>query len=287
MRELYKFCRASLWLVLFIPMPLLIFCQPKRTLTAMASTTIDTWVHGYYVSLPANYSTSGKRYPLLVFIHGEGEIGDGSASQLPVVLRGGPPMQIDQQINHNVDAHFPDPVVVNGNTYEFIVIAPQMTMQPNQNGPEQQMVDDVINYAASHYRVDTSKVSITGLSMGGGISIEYPGQSARLYGRRLASMLGCATASFDAPDRSKEIAKAHLPVWLTVNSGDNTGPYTYTMGYIHQLDSFNASPRPILTVFQAAGHYGWLQTYGAPGVPGLKTAPAGSMCTSGWRSTGG
>lgn len=269
MHELYKFCRAALWLVFSIPMSTLLFAQTKRTLTAVPATTIDTWIHGYYISLPANYSTSGKYYPLLIFVHGEGEIGDGSAAQLPIVLRGGPPMQIDQQINHNVDAHFPDPVVVNGKSYEFIVMAPQMTMQPGQNGPEQGMIDDVINYAISHYRVDSSKVSITGLSMGGGIAIEYPGQSARLYGRRLASLLGCAIASYNAPDRAKEIAAAHLPVWLTVNSGDKTGPYAYTTGYIHNLDSLHTSPAPLETIFNAAGHYGWLQTYGAPGVAGV------------------
>jgi len=50
MRELYKFCRASFWLVLLIPTPLLIYSQTKRTLTAVPGTTIDTWVHGYYIS---------------------------------------------------------------------------------------------------------------------------------------------------------------------------------------------------------------------------------------------
>jgi S-formylglutathione hydrolase FrmB len=269
MHEFYKFCRAGLWLVFSALTPSLLFAQAKRTLTAVPSTTIDSWIHGYYISLPANYSTSGKNYPLLIFIHGEGEIGDGSAANLPIVLRGGPPMQINQQVNHNVDAHFPDPVVVGGKSYEFIVMAPQMTQQPGQNGPEQVMIDDVINYAIKHYRVDSSKISITGLSMGGGIAIEYPGQSAKLYGRRLASLLGCAIASYNAPDRAKEIAAAHLPVWLTVNSGDNTGPYGYTIGYMHNLDSLHASPAPIATIFNAAGHYGWLQTYGAPGVVGI------------------
>jgi len=264
MRELYQFCRAVVCLVLFIPMPSLLFSQAKRTLTAFPSTTIDTYIHGFYVSLPASYGTGSKSYPLLIFLHGIGEVGDGSASQLPAVLRNGPPMQINQQVNNNTDAHFPDPVVVGGNSYEFIVIAPQIATQPDQNGAEQGMVDDIINYASSHWRVDASKISLTGLSMGGGIAIEYPGQSATLYGVKLASLLGVAVSSFNASDRTKEIAAAHLPVWLTVNQGDPTGPYSYTIGYVDQLNALNADPAPLETIFPVSGHGGWVDTYGAP-----------------------
>jgi len=264
MRELYKIGRALFCLVLFIPAPFLLFAQSKRTLTAFPNTPIDAYINGFYVSLPASYGTGSKSYPLLIFLHGIGEVGDGSASQLPAVLRNGPPMQINSQVNNNVDAHFPDPVVVNGNSYEFIVIAPQIATQPGQNGPEQAMVDDIINYASSHWRVDASKISLTGLSMGGGIAIEYPGQSATLYGDKLASLLGVAVSSFNATDRTNEIAAAHLPVWLTVNSGDPTGPYSYTIGYINQLNALNATPAPIETIFNASGHGGWVDTYGAP-----------------------
>ncbi|MBS1603360.1 MAG: T9SS type A sorting domain-containing protein [Bacteroidetes bacterium] len=264
MRELYKSCTALLCLALFIQIPSLLFAQAKRTLTAYPNTAIDAYINGFYVSLPASYATGSRSYPLLIFLHGIGEVGDGSPSQLPAVLRNGPPMQINQQVNNNVDAHFPDPVVVNGNSYEFIVIAPQLSTQPDQNGPEQAMVDDIINYASSHWRVDATKISLTGLSMGGGIGIEYPGQSASLYGDKLASFLGVAVASYNATDRTKEIAAAHLPVWLTVNSGDPTGPYSYTVGYIDQLNTLNATPAPVETIFNASGHGGWVDTYGAP-----------------------
>ena len=263
MEELYKFCRAMLCLAIFIAAPGLLFSQSKRTLTAHPSTAIDQFINGFYVSLPANYDNSGKNYPLLVFLHGDGEVGDGSAASLPAVLRNGPPMQLNQQLNNNVDAHFPDPVVVGGQSFEFIVLCPQIIAQPDQNGPEQTMVDDVINYALANYRVDASKISLTGLSMGGGIAIEYPGQSV-VYGRRLSSLLGVAISSFDAPDRVTQIAQANLPVWLTVNQGDGDGVATNTNGYIQQLIAIGATPAPLETVFPVSGHGGWIDTYGAP-----------------------
>jgi hypothetical protein len=263
MQELYKFCRTTLCLAIFAAAPGFLFSQPGRTLTAHANTSIDQYINGFYISLPANYDNSGKNYPLLIFLHGQGEIGDGSAASLPAVLRNGPPMQINQQVNNNVDAHFPDPVVVGGRSFEFIVLSPQLITQPGQNGAEQQMVDDIINYAIANYRIDASKISLTGLSMGGGIAIEYPGQSADLYGKRLSGLLAVAIASFDASDRVKEIAKANLPVWLTVNQGD-ADPFTNTTGYIQQLIALGATPTPLLTVFPVSGHGGWVDTYGAP-----------------------
>ena len=264
MHELYKFCRACICLVFFTAVPGFLFSQSKRTLTAQASTPIDQYINGFYISLPANYASSGKSYPLLVFLHGDGEVGDGSAASLPAVLRNGPPMQLNQQLNNNVDAHFPDPVVVSGQSFEFIVLCPQVIQQPGLNGPEQVMVDDVINYAIAHYRVDASKISLTGLSMGGGEAIEYPGQSADLYGKRLASLLGVAISSFDAPDRVTQIAQANLPVWLTVNQGDGNGVADNTNGYIQQLIAIGAQPPPLETVFPVSGHGGWIDTYGAP-----------------------
>ncbi|HEY4285462.1 MAG TPA: T9SS type A sorting domain-containing protein [Puia sp.] len=260
MRELYKFCRAVVCLAFIIPTPFLLFSQ--RTLTAFPNTSIGTYISGFYVSLPASYGSTTKNYPLLIFLHGIGEIGNGSPAQLPAVLRNGTPMQINQQVNNHVDAHFPDPVVVHGNSYEFIVIAPQMNAWP-PIVQEQQMVDDIMNYANSHYRVDASKISLTGLSMGGGIAIEYPGLAADPYGKKLASLLGVAIASFNENERSKQIAMAHLPVWLTANDGD-TDPAGYATGYYNQLIALNADPAPELTILHEAGHGGWVDTYGAP-----------------------
>jgi hypothetical protein len=267
MQKFYKFCLAVLCVFLSSMVPGILFAQ-TRTQTAMASTPIDTYIGGYYISLPANYNSTTQSYPLMIFLHGEAEQGDGSAAQLPIVLRNGPPMQIDEQYNQNTNANFPDPVVVNGRSYEFIVISPQMNTWPAQTGPEQQMVGDIITYAMAHYRVDPTKVALTGLSMGGGIAIEYPGQDTT-FGKRLNSLVGVAIASFDSPERVAQIALADLPVWLTDNNADPTGATPNTEGYISQLQALNEVPPPVLTIFNASGHGGWLPTYGAPGIPGI------------------
>ena len=47
---------------------------PIHTPRAVA---INSNVSGYYETLPALYSKTTKRYPLIVFIHGIGELGTG------------------------------------------------------------------------------------------------------------------------------------------------------------------------------------------------------------------
>jgi len=268
MKQLYKLCQAALFcLALLFSTPGLLFSQ-KRTLTAHPSTIVDSFIHGFYTSLPASYSTGTKKYPLLVFLHGIGEIGDGSAGALPAVLRNGPPMQINYQVNNNVNAYFPDPVTVNGKSFEFIVVSPQLNTWP-WNGYEQIAVNDMINYAIRNYRVDTTKMYVTGLSMGGGIAWEYPGYSAALYGKRIAGLLVVAGASTPVIQRADEIVKAHVPVWATANSVDNTVPTSYTTDYIKLLNQEGANPAPWMTIFPDQGHGGWVKTYGAPNQPGV------------------
>src|ERR1700716_1419593 len=73
--------------------------------------------HGYYEYLPEGYNSGNLTYPLMIFLHGYGEIGNGS-SALPMILINGVPKLIN-------DGLFPNSFTVNSQTYRFIVISPQ------------------------------------------------------------------------------------------------------------------------------------------------------------------
>src|SRR6185295_14488401 len=53
----------------------------------------DRSPYGYYLYKPSGYSSDGPRFPLLVFLHGSGQIGNSKddATDLDSVLREGPP----------------------------------------------------------------------------------------------------------------------------------------------------------------------------------------------------
>jgi len=265
MKQLYKLFRgAALCLAVIFLAPSLLHAQ-KRTLTAHASTKIDNVIGGFYTSLPASYNSTTKSYPLLIFIHGIGEIGDGSAAALPAVLRNGPPMQINNQVNYGANANFPDPVTVNGKSFEFIVVAPQFNQWTGLAGTVQ-AITDMINYCKANYRVDASKVYLTGLSMGGGITWDFSGSTSN---NLLAGVVVVAGAQNPSAGAVSQIVKEHLPVWATHNLYDPTVPESATVNWVNQINAAGANPQALITIFNTSGHGGWIPTYGAPGTPGI------------------
>ena len=232
-------------------------------MTARANTVVDGNINGFYESLPGSYDANpGKKYPLLIFLHGIGELGNGG-SALSLVLRNGPPMQIYNQVVKGVNANFPDPVVVNGQSFEFIVISPQMRAWGNQGN-----INTLIAYCIKNYRVDEQKIYLTGLSMGGGITWEYAGTSVA-NSEKLAGLVPVAGASYPTAYKVAPMVTAHLPVWATHNHIDPTVTPTYTTTYISLLQQAGADPAPQMTIFPDAGHGGWLKTYGGPNTPGV------------------
>lgn len=207
--------------------------------------------NGYYEYLPQGYSPTGKqKYPLMIFVHGSGETGDGSPSQLSRVLRNGPPKLINQGI-------FPTSFAVKGQTFKFIVLSPQFTVWPDDIN-----IDDIINYAIKNYNVDSSRIYLTGLSMGGGVVWQYAGDDIG-YGKRIAAIVPIAGASWPAYFRCENIAAANIAVWATHNNGDPTVPSFYTVDYVNTIDTVPAPPNPfaIKTIFQSNMHDAWTATY--------------------------
>jgi predicted peptidase len=146
---------------------------------------------GYAEYLPPSYGQTGLS-PLLVFLHGSGEGGDGSAEQLQALARAA----IPGYIAHDA---WPD-------DRPFVVLAPQhvvsgdlsaysvcdgvefgascaLTVQHNLGNPTPgsvcvtpQEVHEFIAYAVATYAVDPNRVYLTGLSCGGYGVWEYLSQ---------------------------------------------------------------------------------------------------------------
>src|ERR1700754_4543104 len=139
MKEFYTFSRVSLFAFLTI-----VFTGTHAAAQTLTPRYISTCVHsqGFYEYLPAGYDpASSKKYPLIVFFHGIGELGNG-VSQLPEILDNG----IANLIGNGT---FPKSFTVSGQTFSFIVIMPQFT-----NWPGAADAASVLDYAVAHYNVD-------------------------------------------------------------------------------------------------------------------------------------
>src|SRR5262245_2731599 len=81
---------AGLVLVLLAAFQVNAQVQTARYISMTANT------NAFYEYLPQGYNPSGTtKYPMILFLHGMGELGDGSAANLPKVLRNGPPKLIN------------------------------------------------------------------------------------------------------------------------------------------------------------------------------------------------
>src|SRR6476469_8878082 len=139
---------------------------------------INSQINGYWEYLPSGYSANPtKTYPLLVFIHGYGEIGTGNLPSMTSLLIHGVPRVIEWNI-------FPQSVTSNGQPYSFIVLSPQYL----NLGVSVVDLDQFLEYAFAHYRVDRNRVYLTGFSNGGSLCYEYVGNNPA-YAQKIAAIV--------------------------------------------------------------------------------------------------
>jgi Carbohydrate binding module (family 6)/Secretion system C-terminal sorting domain len=156
-------------LLLFFFLPVICYGQGDQTIINVpinaTGGTFQAILH-----LPNDYGTASTAYPLLVFLHGLGEGGPSPASIYTSSTAGGPAYFIAQGV-------FPTSFVnpKDGNSYKYIVVSPQANPEGVEGSTTAQELDYVLTYLYSHYRVDTSRVYLTGLSDGGESVLEYLG----------------------------------------------------------------------------------------------------------------
>ena len=214
------------------------------TLTAQqAAKKFTTAAYGdihYLEHLPSNYNTSGKQYPLLIFLHGGGEQGPADGTLLNKVKRFGPPKYIEEGDNMTF--------TVNGQAYSFIVISPQL--QYGVGSWSNEYIDAVVQSTLDRYRVDRSRTYLTGLSLGGGGTWRYGAQQADFF----AAIAPLAGAQSPNTQIARSIADASLPVWIF--HGQNDGRYSSSQAtqWANLLNNQGANPAPKLTIYPGLGH---------------------------------
>ena len=199
---------------------------------------INSNVSGYYETLPARYYLTTKKYPLIVFIHGIGELGTGlsrlNCCGLPYHIKSGT---------------FPAKFLVGGKYYSFIVISPQFRVRPSAAH-----VQSVINYAKSHYRVDAARIYVGGLSMGGGSTWDW----SVVYGQNAAAIVPVCAGTKPTTTLAANVATKNLPIWSLNSSSDAVVPIQWGKDWINWIDARNTAyaGKTKLTIWSGLTHNG-------------------------------
>lgn len=195
----------------------------------------------YLLYLPADYAAKkDKRWPLMLFLHGAGERGSDA---------------------QRVAVHGPLNLVKRGTNFPFIIVAPQCP--DNQSWNDDALIQ-LLDHVTAHRAVDTNRVYLTGLSMGGygtwSLGLKYPKRFAALApvcggGNTIDMVLG-------GPDH--EAAVRSLPIWAFHGAKDPVVPLTESERMVNALQSRAKHSNVKLTVYPEAEHDSWTETYNNP-----------------------
>ncbi len=193
----------------------------------------------YLLYLPDDYETSsGKRFPLMLFLHGGGEGG----SDIELVKIHGPPKLVEQ-----------------GEIFPFIIVAPQ---NPSEEllfpiATVSTLLDDII----ANYRVDEDRVYLTGLSRGA----FGAWQMAMQYPDKFAAVVPIAGGGI--PNYVNRIGE-DVPIWAFHGAKDDVIPLSASVEMVEALLTLESEreegEREVkLTVYPEAGHQeSWEMAYG-------------------------
>lgn len=187
----------------------------------------------YLIHLPEEYDADPrKRWPLVLFLHGAGERG----ADLDLAATHGPPKLADA-----------------GQEFPFVLVTPQCPLE-SQWVPEVTTLSVLLDEVAAEHRIDSERVYLTGLSMGGygswSMAVRYPDRFAAI-----APICGGLWIQSAAPIRD-------IPVWTFHGEDDTVVPITFTEELVDELDSLGADVR--FTRYPGTGHDSWTQTYENP-----------------------
>jgi predicted peptidase len=143
-----------------------------------------------FLQLPCAYyeENNKERYPLLIFLNGMYE--GSNYGKLNKLLKLGPPKYMADSLRFKFNA--------GGKKHHMIVVCPQSEVGFRKPWSTNQVID----YMISKYRVDTTRIYLTGLSAGANSVFTYL-TDKREYAARIAAVVPMSTTFLDSTHKSQ------------------------------------------------------------------------------------
>ncbi|MDQ3017841.1 MAG: alpha/beta hydrolase [Bacteroidota bacterium] len=250
---------------------------------------VDQKEHDFYLYLPAGYhSTPDRKWPIMLFLHGNGERGDGKAD-LDWVLKEGTLYEAWIQKRNLPFIIISPQLPMMGDTVEDYIKFRDKSLLPSQletgvpprpqpfevpfkmNGQapvesirenefplgwevvEQDLIEMVI-LIQNTYRGDQAKTYLTGLSYGGHgtwyMASKYPDLWAAIN----------PIVAFAHPDLMNTIAEHKIPIWAFAGGRDEGKPVKYFYPALNRLEALGHTDVRF-TIEADMGHDAWRRVY--------------------------
>ncbi|MFB6455182.1 hypothetical protein ACE38W_07935 [Chitinophaga sp. Hz27] len=193
-------------------------------ITSKKVTAVNGNISDYLLYIPDGYNDrKDYKWPIVIFLHGVGEIGT------------------NVEILRNVAL----PRVISGKP--FVMVAPQCNASWWSRDVLQQFYREVLN----KYHVDTNRVYLTGLSMGGIATWDW----ICAYPQNFAAAIPIAGSG--DPNLVKSVK--NLPIWAFHAADDPTVNVEGSRGPVKALQAIGGNIR--YTEYPTGGHDSWTRAY--------------------------
>ena len=220
-------------------------------------------IKGYMEFLPPDYSANPtKNYPLLVYMHGIVQFGNGKANDsLGLCNLFGPSQWTGFPTNmvEGWPTTFPDSAInpITKESFSFIFISPQFSYYDYGNP---NTLNTFIDYLVAKYRVDRGRIYLAAISKGASYTLQYI-ESTYATASRIAACVLSSPCDNPTTQGAMNLAQANLPIWATQCSADSIcypiqgNPITYAETIASAVNSQNPAPNPPVyaTVFPMPG----------------------------------
>lgn len=203
-------------------------CQATEVKESFSMEITRTLTYNYLVILPDDYNP-GRKYPLVLFLHGSGERGE----DLELVKKHGPFAKMKDLKTQS------------------ILIAPQCPMGERWI-PEG--LAGLLDQVERTYPIEKSRIYLTGLSMGGFGTWSFAGFQPERF---------AAIAPICAGGNAADAARvANIPIWAFHGDADKSVTLDKGQEMIDAVRAAGGDPK--FTVYPGVGHDSWTRTYNNP-----------------------
>jgi len=213
------------------------------------------------VSTPAfkgiEHFPEGVGLPVVLFLHGIGERGDGSEAALQSLYD-----FINSEYN-NIKKALESIFTQDGKQQQFALVAPQLPA--NLGNWENSYVDAAYSYILSKPGIDPSRIAIAGVSLGGGGVWKYISHSIDNARKFNVAIVVCGVGGWSS---LKNIADAGLPVWAFHANDDTVVGVGNTNSAVSGINQYNPAIPARKTLYPTGGHFIWGTVFNPDATPG-------------------
>ena len=177
--------------------------------------------YDFWVYTPQDYYYSLESTPVIIFLHGRSLCG----RNLNMVKR-----------------YCPLDAIVRGRQIEALVIVPQ-----NPGGAwNPKKINDVLEWTKKHYAMDSTRVYVIGMSLGGYGTLDFAGTYPDKVAAAMALCGGCSLKDVSGLGK--------LPLWIMHGTADRAVPIKQSKVVVEQLQTLDEDKRLRYDWLKGASH---------------------------------